>query len=152
MSTLVGTVGFSVGTVGFSVGSVSHNISTLPSINSHNVNEDVIEESVNTSPVHTSSGRSRLSSASSSSDSIDSLSSASSTSSSSTSSSSSNLDMSIQMEDLSLSQFYVVDNPTNGDSATIRVPRARLEELEYLNENLGEIIKAAIKEDGNTVA
>jgi hypothetical protein len=50
-------------------------------------------------------------------------------------------------EDLFLKNLYVVDNPKNPDAETIKVPRARLEMLEELNENLVSIVKESIKRE-----
>lgn len=40
--------------------------------------------------------------------------------------------------------FQVIDNPTDANTATRLVPRSRLEELEYINENISAIILEAI--------
>jgi hypothetical protein len=42
-------------------------------------------------------------------------------------------------------EFQVIDNPTDSNTATILVPRSRLEELEYINANISSIIEQAIQ-------
>ena len=128
----VGPVGSPVGPVG-SVGSVgSVGTSLIVPLDISNINQTSTSLTV---PL--SKPRSRIGSSSSSSTEC---------SSDSSSSYASSMDsLSPDMEDLFVSKMCVVDNPTNPDSATIKVPRARLEELEKLNDNLASIIKDAIK-------
>jgi len=42
-------------------------------------------------------------------------------------------------------EFQVVDNPADSNAQTMLVSRARLEELEYINENIAAIIEEALK-------
>ena len=42
-------------------------------------------------------------------------------------------------------EFQVVDNPADSNAQTMLVSRARLEELEHINENIAAIIEEALK-------
>jgi hypothetical protein len=59
-------------------------------------------------------------------------------------------DSSICSPDVSFPQ--ITDNPTDSNTETIFVPRARLERLEYINANLSFIIQEALKTHGITVS